>query len=51
MARDQAMLYSGLIAAAMVYVILGIFAWIAYHDEGQTATALQQAAEGDKKTD
>jgi len=35
--RDKAVLYGGLVAAALVYVILGLFAWIAYKDEQQTA--------------
>ncbi|KAF7632408.1 hypothetical protein Mgra_00008187 [Meloidogyne graminicola] len=35
--RDKAVLYGGLVAAALVYIILGLFAWIAYRDEQQTA--------------
>jgi hypothetical protein len=35
--RDKAVLYGGLVAAGLVYIILGLFAWIAYRDEQQTA--------------
>lgn len=38
LSRDQAVLYSGLVAAALVYAIIGTFAWLAYRDEQTIAT-------------
>lgn len=41
--RDQAVLYGGLVAAVFVYVILGIFAWLAYHDEQKYAKQVEES--------
>jgi hypothetical protein len=38
-----------LIAGVLVYIIVGIFAWIAYRDERTVAAAKQQIADESKK--
>ncbi|KAL3092362.1 hypothetical protein niasHS_007571 [Heterodera schachtii] len=54
LAHDRAILYAGIVAAATVYLLLALFAWIAYRDETEFAkeVAISVAeGEGDKKTD
>uniref|UniRef100_A0A183CD95 Transmembrane protein n=1 Tax=Globodera pallida TaxID=36090 RepID=A0A183CD95_GLOPA len=55
LAHDRAILYAGIVAAATVYLILAVFAWVAYRsrDESELANQMTASAGGEeaKKTD
>uniref|UniRef100_A0A914H1G8 Uncharacterized protein n=1 Tax=Globodera rostochiensis TaxID=31243 RepID=A0A914H1G8_GLORO len=44
LAHDRAILYAGIVAAATVYLILAVFAWVAYRDESELANQMTASA-------